>query len=116
MGEVDRVCDRVVFMNEGHKIADETAAEVTRRAARIVRVTWAAGQALDGVEQRLRGNEVEQLRLDGQRLTVHLSTDDPRPFLARLAREDDLPPPLSVEHGHLSLQQLYQSLYGVEGT
>ena len=45
-----------------------------------------------------------------------LEEEDPRPSLGRLADMESLPAPLSVEHGRLSLRELYRSLYGVEGT
>src|SRR5690606_36610875 len=41
LGEVDRVCDRLVFLNEGRKVGDEDAAEVRERAQRLVRVRYA---------------------------------------------------------------------------
>ena len=45
-----------------------------------------------------------------------LASPDPRPFLHALGALTDLPAPRSVEHGRISLQELYRNLYGVEGT
>ena len=59
---------------------------------------------------------MEELHLQGNALTVVLADRDPRPFLAALAARNDLPAPRSIEHGQLSLQELYRDLYGVEGT
>jgi len=115
LDEVDRACGRLVFMNEGKKIADETAVAVRERAARIVRVTWPEDAPLDGIETQLAGPGIESVRRDEARVTVMLEGRDPRPFLAQLARHEDLPAPLAIEHGRLSLRELYRELYGVEG-
>ena len=117
LGEVDRVCERLVFMSQGRLIADETPESVHGRAARVVRLGWPAGTDLDGVEGKLAAVEqlVESVQREGTHVTLQLSSRDPRPFLAALAGLD-LPAPSSVEHGRLSLGELYQHLYGVEGT
>jgi ABC-2 type transport system ATP-binding protein len=118
LGEVDRSCERLVFLNAGRVVADERAEDVRRRAGRLVRLRFhgaPAGLSPEAVRV-LEGPEVESVEMDGERVTVLLAEDDPRAFLGRLAAARDLPAPASVEHGRISLSELYRTLYGVEGT
>jgi len=115
LGEVDRACGRLLFLNGGRLVADETAEAVADRAGRLVRVSWPAGTdpaLLAG--SREEGPE-QLVRQEGTHLALLLEDPDPRPFLQRLAGLAELPAPTSVEHGRLSLQELYRELYGVEG-
>ncbi|QDV07912.1 Daunorubicin/doxorubicin resistance ATP-binding protein DrrA [Planctomycetes bacterium Poly30] len=116
LGEVDRSCERLVFINAGKLIADETASSVSERAARIVRVTYPEGVNLDDVPRALGESVAESMRVEGRQLHVMLETDDPRAFLEALGANRSLPAPVAIEHGKLSLRELYRSLYGVEGT
>lgn len=111
LGEVDRSCDRLLFMNNGHCIADEMPEKVHERATRLLLVGYrdAAPTELD----QLPG--IESVRFDGTRAVVMLSDADPREFLAALAARSDWPAPKEIEHGSLSLNELYRDLYGVEG-
>lgn len=45
LGEVDRACDRLVFLAHGKKIADESSHDVAARARRLARLTYADGAA-----------------------------------------------------------------------
>lgn len=116
LGEVDRVCDRLVFMNDGKLIADETPASVHGRAERLLRMHWSVGADLEQIERSLSGPGVETVRREGARFTVMLEERDPRAFLARFSAQTDLPAPAGIEHGRISLAELYRDLYGVEGT
>ena len=133
LGEVDRSCQRLVFLNKGRVVADERAEDVRRRAGRLVRLTFDRAGPDDlegpddpaspdepGLEARLagalEGAGVDSVQVEGLRASVMLSEDDPRPFLGRLAADRSLPAPTSVEHGRISLSELYRALYGVEGT
>jgi ABC-type multidrug transport system ATPase subunit len=117
LGEVDRSCDRLVFLSAGRLIADETAASVRQRAGRLVRVTFPEHRMSEAdLGSALAGDGVESVRLDGKEVAVLLDSDDPRRFLLRLASSSELPAPLSIEHGRISLRELYKALYGVEGT
>lgn len=116
LGEVDRVCERLVFLSAGRAIADETPASLRGRTARHLVLTWRDDAPLDGLEALLAGPEVESARRDGRRVVVTLARHDPRPFLEALARLRELPPPASIEHGRASLREVYRDLYGVEGT
>lgn len=113
LGEVDRVCDRLVFLGNGRKIADETADAVARRARKLVRITYAADTDLARVESSLAARPGVRVVRDGARFSVHLDVEDPRPFLSALASAGAVP--ATVEYGQLSLQELYRELYGVEG-
>jgi len=111
LGEIDRVCDRLVFLHEGRKIADETRERVLERARRLVRIAF--DELPD--ERALRELPgVASLRLDGLRGSIQLAGDDPRPFLAALSSERRLSAPRSIEYGALSLPELMRELYGVE--
>lgn len=116
LGEVDRSCERLIFVNAGKLIADETAASVSERAARLVRVTYPEGTDLSGTERALGGDWTESLRVEGPDVHILLSSDDPRALLGAISSADALPAPIAIEHGKLSLRELYRSLYGVEGT
>jgi len=116
LGEVDRSCQRLVFLNAGRVVADESSEEVRRRAGRLVRLRFAPGALAPGSASALEGPGVESVEELEDRVNVMLSGDDPRTFLGRLAGSAGLPAPTSVEHGRISLGELYRSLYGVEGT
>ncbi len=116
LGEVDRSCQRLVFLNAGRVVADESSEEVRRRAGRLVRLRFAPGALTPGSTGVLQGPGVESVEEVEDRVNVMLSGDDPRTFLGRLASATDLPAPTSVEHGRISLGELYRALYGVEGT
>ena len=123
LGEVDRVCDRLVFMNEGQKLAEESVTDLARRARRFLQLTWPAGgladAPADGVgatfAAELRRLGAEQVITHGARSVVRLAGEDPRGFLAALAQSNALPAPTAIEYGRMSLADLYRDLYGVEG-
>ena len=115
LGEVDRSCERILFLNDGRLIADETADEVRGRAARAVHLTFES--PLDESQLAgLDGGDVESVTSEAAHVRVYLKSDDPRSFLARMCALDEIPAPLAVEHGRISLSELYRTLYGVEGT
>ncbi len=116
LGEVDRSCERLVFLNAGRVVADESSEEVRRRAGRLVRLRFAPGTLAPGRAEVLEGPGVESVEQLEDRVNVMLSDDDPRSLLGRLAATGGLPAPISVEHGRISLSELYRALYGVEGT
>ncbi|MEL6905731.1 MAG: ABC transporter ATP-binding protein [Planctomycetota bacterium] len=119
LGEVDRACERIVFLNDGRIIADETAEEVARRAARIVVVVYAdeaeARAAASIADDRAAGAASCDVNGEG-RARFHLSADDPLPLVAALGARTELARPRSIEFGQVSLRELYASLYGAEGT
>jgi len=111
LGEIDRVCDRLVFLHEGKKIADETRERVLERARRLVRLSFDALPDARALEE-LPG--VARVRIEGLRVSIQLGGDDPRPFLGALSAERGLPVPRAIEYGALSLPELLRELYGVE--
>ncbi len=121
LGEVDRACDRLVFLADGRKIADETPASLARRAGRVLRLDFPADadrtRLVDTLE-RIGGARIARLEptIDGSlRASLVLDTDDPRAFTAAALSCSALPRPRAFEYGRLSLAELYRELYGVEG-
>lgn len=115
LAEVDRACRRIVFLNDGRVIADEDSEAVRQRASRVIKIRFSKGSTAP-IEDSLRGSDVESVDVEGNDARVLLTEKDPRPFLSRLAGIEGLCAPQSIEHGKLSLRELYRSLYGVEGT
>jgi ABC-2 type transport system ATP-binding protein len=111
LGEIDRVCDRLVFLHQGRKLADETRAHVLERARRLVRLTFDAPPEPRALEE-LPG--VARVRVEAARASIELAGDDPRPFLGALAAARGLAAPRAIEYGALSLPELLRELYGVE--
>ena len=118
LGEVDRACARLVFVQAGRILADETTQAVKARAARVVRLAFAAGADDARLEQALRqlgGAQIGWERVEDE-LRASVRVDgEPREWLARFLSLPGLPPPRAIEHGKLSLAELYRELYGVEG-
>jgi ABC-type multidrug transport system ATPase subunit len=113
LGEVDRSCDRLLFLSRGVLLADESARDLAARARRLVRIGFAEPPA--DLEAVLRAAGAMEVRRRGGQFSVLLRDDDPRALLAVLAQRRDWPRPSSVEYGRLSLAELYRDLYGVEG-
>ncbi len=114
LGEVDRACQRLLFLSEGRLVADESAASVRDRSRRSVRLTWADGADLERIERALAMPGVARLARHGAEVHCLLEDPDPRPFLAALAALP-VPAPASIEQGRLSLLDLYREIYGLEG-
>ncbi len=120
LGEVDRACDRLVFLSGGKLLADETSATVAERARRSLRLEFESltppGQLQTDLErtQHTRSVRIESIGNNRVRAYVELTDDDPRAFLSLLCASPQLPPPVAIEYGQLSLAELYRFLYGVE--
>jgi ABC-type multidrug transport system ATPase subunit len=115
LGEVDRACARILFLNDGALLADQDAGELHARTRRLVRLAWSAGTDASAFAARLESLGAARVRTDGARASATLREPDPRPFLGALAAARDLPAPDSAVYGELSLAELYRDLYGVEG-
>ena len=112
LGEVQRVCDRMVFLSGGKKLSEENAEDIRGQARHTIRLlfrddseaqTFRAGAQVDGVGSvSLRANEV----------VLQLASEDPRPVLVELLGNSAAPAPLRIEYGDLSLENLYRDLYG----
>ena len=115
-GEVDRVCDRILFMRQGQVIADTKASVIHDRAARLLRLTWNSEGPAQSVLDAIPANIYDKARIAGNELVLELTEPDPRPTLALLESLTDLPAPAQVQFGSSTLKAIYRDLYGVEGT
>jgi ABC-2 type transport system ATP-binding protein len=119
LGEVDRVCDALVFLSEGRKIAEETAADVAERTRRLVRMTFGEGTDMAEVSARCAGYPGARVRVEGTRATVELESGEPNDFLVAVLSAPDpnsrAARPIALQVGELSLAELYREVYGVEG-
>ncbi len=117
LGEVDRACERFVFIHAGKVIASESAESVAARARRVLRVSFAPRAGLGEALQRAAAQLEPHARSVSTReseLVIELRGDDPRPALAEFAKLAALGAPRAIEFGRASLQELYRDLYGVE--
>ncbi|MCB9915345.1 MAG: ABC transporter ATP-binding protein [Planctomycetes bacterium] len=114
LGEVQRVCDRMVFVRDGRLVSDEAAAAVRRHSRELLRVGYEPGADLAPVAAAARRAGALEAREHGGRLTLRLAGDDPRAVLAALCADPALPRPRRVEYGELSLEDLFGELYGEE--
>ncbi len=118
LGEIDRVCERMLFLAGGELIGDEVASALAERSRRLLLISWANDRDAERVRpavEALADLGVKLLRQDGPRFSLELPNDDPRAFLEALLQDHDLPAPHVIEYGKLSLGELYLNLYGVEG-
>ena len=118
LGEVTRACDQIIFLNQGRILAIEQAADVESRGRMRVQLTYASEAECDAVSRELtesKATDLLDVRTMGLHLTAQLATDDPRAFLAHVSAQRDLPVPRTIAYGDISLEELYESLYGVEG-
>ena len=114
LGEVQRVCDRMIFMKDGRILNEESAEEILSRSRRLVRLRFDPEDVLGPLEEAAKRAGAERVVLEGHRVTLHLREEDPRASLVALFREGHLPRPLAIEYGELSLEELYRELYGEE--
>lgn len=114
LGEVDRACERLLFLNAGRLIADERAAELGERSKRLLRLSFPSPEDAQRVAARVAGR-ARSVQIRAGRLTIELERADPRPLLADWAADPSLPQPERIDYGQLSLPDLYRDLYGVEG-
>jgi ABC-2 type transport system ATP-binding protein len=112
LGEVRRACDAMVFLRGGEKLSEESAAEVQGLARRTLQLRYAGGADGEALRRALPPGSLERLEVEGERATLLLAEEDPRPVLAALAAAPELPAPGRIEYGELSLEDLYRDLYG----
>ena len=104
LGEIEAVCDRVIVINNGTVVAQDTIENLRNEAARV---QLHVGKDLPGLHDRLQSLDgVEAVRLDSaHRCTVTMNTDC-RADIARCAAPHDL-----LEMSHLdSLEDIYLRL------
>jgi ABC-2 type transport system ATP-binding protein len=121
LGEVDAVCTRLLFLSAGKLVADEDARALERRAAALLRLRFPAAVGAERIASELARAGLSPSRTwqvageEGQIwASCRLEDGDPRAAFTRLASAE-LPAPTAVQHGRLSLAELYHELYGVEG-
>jgi len=113
LGEVDRVCDRLVFLNDGVKLAEESAEDLALRARALIQLRFEAQVQAERLLPLL-GSEIDCLRAEDGILSLRVRSGDATLELARLLALDGAPRPISLRAGELSLQELYRDLYGVD--
>ncbi|MCA8979562.1 MAG: ABC transporter ATP-binding protein [Planctomycetes bacterium] len=113
LGEVDRVCDHLVFLNGGVKIAEESAEGLAARAKSLIQLRFADEREAEVVRARL-GEALECLRAEDGVLSLRARSGDATSELAQFLAREGLPRPLSLRAGELSLRELYRDLYGVD--
>jgi ABC-type multidrug transport system ATPase subunit len=119
LGEVDAACTRLLFLSTGRCIADEDARSLEQRAASLLRLRFPTdAQRISDALARVGLSAARTWQAPGEDghtwVSCRLEGSDPRPAFARLGTTD-LPAPSAVQHGRLSLTELYHELYGVEG-
>jgi ABC-2 type transport system ATP-binding protein len=112
-GEVDRVCDRLIFLDAGKKLAEESPATIAERARVLATFEYADPDAARAANERLTAEGTHADHTNSN-LLIQLDKDDPQAHLARLLARTDLPAPTSVLYGQLPLADLYRELYGRE--
>jgi ABC-2 type transport system ATP-binding protein len=119
LGEVELLCDRLLFLDRGRLLADESPARLASEARRAMRLSFAPDVdevALDSAfEAVATSGAAVEINRDRLTVRVRLDTEDPRPFLCAYSVTPGAPPPAQIEYGRLSLRDLYRDLYGVEG-
>ena len=110
-GEIDRVCDRLVFISGGEKLSEESPESIAERARGLASLEYPDLPTAESAHAAIGelGLAAEER---GARLLVRLGDDDPQAALARLLAASHLPAPTSVVYGKLPLADLYRELYG----
>lgn len=114
LGEVQRVCDRMVFMRAGKLLRDENSEAVLRRARRLVRLRLERPTDAARLESVALEHGAESVTGAGTDWLLQLRDDDPRRTLAAIFGDSRLSRPLRVEYGEPALEDLYRDLYGEE--
>ena len=115
LGEVERACDRVLFMKEGRLLDEEDTRRFRTRASRLVRLRFPGEVDPAALRAALAETGLRIVRIEGLEATLLVEDDPPRAGLARLLQARGLPEPSSLVFGELSLHELYRELYGEEG-
>lgn len=113
LGEVDRVCDRLVFLNGGVKLAEERALDLAQRARSLIQVRF-EDPSCTAAFRAMLSDDFECLRDDSVNLSLRVRSGDATQALSKLLAIDAIPHPISLRAGELSLEELYRDLYGVD--
>jgi len=122
LGEVDRACDRTLFLRRGELLDEASASKIHRRARRALRLTFPPETSVDELARAFASLSAAEEAEDFEaaeheaRATVLLREGlDARAGLRALLARTDVPEPVSLVYGELSLHELYRELYGAEG-
>jgi len=115
LGEVERGCQRLLFLKQGQLLDQESARALHLRARQSLRVTWERAPDASALARALAGVGPVETRLEGARATFFFPGGDGLESLRALLSASALPAPRSVVYGELTLAELYRELYGVEG-
>jgi ABC-2 type transport system ATP-binding protein len=115
LGEVERICDRTLFLKQGELLDEGESIAVRRRARRVARLGWNVEGDGEELTRRLTALGAKEIRIEDRQATFLLDEEDPRESFARILLDDALPPPTSLAFGEFSLHELYRTLYGKEG-
>lgn len=110
-GEVNRVCDRLIFIQDGKKLSEESPATIAERARGLATFEYHDALTAQSAHEQLSSGGVDA-ELRDTRLLVRLAGDDPQASLAELLTRAELPAPSSILYGQLPLADLYRELYG----
>ena len=110
-GEVDRVCDRLVFIQDGKKLSEESPSSIAERARGLATFEYQDASTAGSAHEQLSAKGVEA-ELRDTRLLIRLGGEDPQAALAELLANTQLPAPTSILYGQLPLADLYRELYG----
>lgn len=119
LSEVETVCERILFCHKGRLLADEDPVNLRAIAARSGRLDFPSEAVATRAAAALTGAANLRLCQAKERSLLLEFREGHEPFAA-LALLDaalpaDLPRPLGVEFGRLSLVELYERIYGVRG-
>lgn len=111
MQEVSAICDRVVIINKGKKVADSTVKELGRQASGVTSVVIELSEkmeSLPGIENMPEVEKIDHIGDRKVRLSVR-SDKDVRPSLLKLAGENSWPL-LGIQTEENSLEEIFKQL------
>jgi ABC-2 type transport system ATP-binding protein len=115
LGEVERVCSRLLFLRKGELLDEASARALQERARAAVRLSFDTPPARAALERAVAGVPGAELRLEGTRATFFFPRGGALVGLRELLASAGLPEPRTLAYGELNLAELYRELYGVEG-
>lgn len=111
MQEVEAICDRVVIINQGKIVADDTLQNLKSQAVNTNIYTVAFESAIDlNILKNLSGVQNVEVKADHS-YWVHSDDDQLKKAILKLAAEEDLPL-ISVHASGGSLEEIFQKLTG----
>lgn len=115
LSEVEEVCERLVFFEGGRILADEDPVELRRLAARCARLEYEdEAQAAAAAAQLQSHAAVTKASANRNEVRIEFAKNA-SPFEHLAAIENAVNPPIALEFGRLSLEDLYERIYGVRG-